>query len=624
MSWEIVASPTLIDLTIDGNGNSISVLEPDAVTVVTSSDLFDATITIIPPTDTEILVELAATIDISENNTEVAVNDSIGFISTIGAGVGGVLSGTLPNPGFAVDMATQAELNTEISARSSADTTLTTAISDHLADATDAHDASSISFSASGDLSSTNVQTAIAELDSEKASSGSVTTVSNNLAAHLIDTIDAHDASAVSVIPAGDIASTDVQSALVELDTEKASATLVSGIASNLAAHVADISDAHDASAISVTPAGGLAATDVQAALEELDAEMASAGDIQDVADDLAAHLADATAAHAASAVSNVPAGNIAAITVQAALNELDTDKATTGSVAAVAADLATHLADPTDVHAATAITNQPAGTLTSQTAQAAINELDTKKATTGSVTTVASNLSTHIGLATDAHDASAISLIPTGDVGAVNLQAGIAELASIKVNILRTIVPGEGLAGGGDLSANRELAIDWNNVTTGSDVTDDDLFTIYDASAGGHRTITKSAIIAGITENYSAENKHGSTIGEGCAVATHSSGTGIVKAIATGLAKPCVGFMVAATLNTVAGDVQTDGIFTMEDWTAVAGTATLTRGIYYLDNEAGKITATATDIDGQIVQVVGYAISPTDLDISITPPIKL
>lgn len=39
-------------------------------------------------------------------------------------GAGGVLSGNYPNPGFAVDMATQSELNTEITDRTSADALL--------------------------------------------------------------------------------------------------------------------------------------------------------------------------------------------------------------------------------------------------------------------------------------------------------------------------------------------------------------------------------------------------------------------------------------------------------------------------------------------------------------------
>lgn len=45
--------------------------------------------------------------------------------------------------------------------------------------------------------------------------------------------------------------------------------------ASALAAHLSDPTDAHDASAVSLVPAGGIAATEVQAAIEELDTEKA-------------------------------------------------------------------------------------------------------------------------------------------------------------------------------------------------------------------------------------------------------------------------------------------------------------------------------------------------------------
>lgn len=62
---------------------------------------------------------------------------------------GGVLGGTYPDPSFAVDMATQAELD------------------NHLSDTTDAHDASAISFSPTGTIGATDVQTAIAEVASE-------------------------------------------------------------------------------------------------------------------------------------------------------------------------------------------------------------------------------------------------------------------------------------------------------------------------------------------------------------------------------------------------------------------------------------------------------------------------
>ena len=65
-------------------------------------------------------------------------------------GAGGVLSGTYPNPGFAVDMATQAELDAHTGAASSA------------------HAASAISNTPAGSISATTVQAAINELATEK------------------------------------------------------------------------------------------------------------------------------------------------------------------------------------------------------------------------------------------------------------------------------------------------------------------------------------------------------------------------------------------------------------------------------------------------------------------------
>lgn len=74
----------------------------------------------------------------------------------------------------------------------------------------------------------------------------------------------------------------------------------------------APTSEGTPAANIAFSPAGSIAATTVQAALVEVDA-------------DVTAHVGDATAAHAASAISNIPVGNLAATTVQAALDELQT-----------------------------------------------------------------------------------------------------------------------------------------------------------------------------------------------------------------------------------------------------------------------------------------------------------
>lgn len=96
----------------------------------------------------------------------------------------------------------------------------------------------------------------------------------NDAIAHLSDTSDAHAASAITNTPAGNIAATTVQAALNELDTE-----LSAGIAtanSNLTAHLNDTSDAHDASAISYAGGTGMSATDVEAAIDELANEKAN------------------------------------------------------------------------------------------------------------------------------------------------------------------------------------------------------------------------------------------------------------------------------------------------------------------------------------------------------------
>jgi hypothetical protein len=95
-----------------------------------------------------------------------------------------------------------------------------------------------------------------------KDSAGTVTDVGGgDVSAHLADTTDAHDASAISILDvANDFTATDVEGALAELQADAE-------------AHLADASGAHAASAISFSPAGTIAATDVQAAIEEVASE---------------------------------------------------------------------------------------------------------------------------------------------------------------------------------------------------------------------------------------------------------------------------------------------------------------------------------------------------------------
>lgn len=75
--------------------------------------------------------------------------------------------------------------------------------------------ASEISYSnAISGLAATNVQTAIDEVE------GRLDTTQSTLSSHISQATDAHDASAISVVPTGNLAADDVQEALVELQTD--------------------------------------------------------------------------------------------------------------------------------------------------------------------------------------------------------------------------------------------------------------------------------------------------------------------------------------------------------------------------------------------------------------------
>jgi hypothetical protein len=108
----------------------------------------------------------------------------------------------------------------------------------------------------------------------------------------------------ITTAASGNLAATNLNAALAELQTD------------------IDTADAHAASAITNTPTGNLAAVTVQAALNELQTDL----DTRATSASLTAHLDDAVDAHDASAISSVASGNLAATNVQSALNELQSD----------------------------------------------------------------------------------------------------------------------------------------------------------------------------------------------------------------------------------------------------------------------------------------------------------
>ena len=102
-----------------------------------------------------------------------------------------------------------------------------------------------------------------------------------------------------------------------------------------------------------------------------------------------------------------------------------------------------------------------------------------------------------------------------------------------------------------------------------------------------------------------------------------------LAQADAIGTAQ-VLGLVSSTSITSAAsGNIQTDGVLsaTTGQWDAVAGTTGgLTAGaVYYLDPDtAGMLTATAPTAAGDYVIRVGLALSTTELEISVQPPIKL
>lgn len=305
-----------IDYTpVTGASNAISVTYDNAISGLLATNVQDA----IDELDVNIDAEIARA-----GAAEVVLQDNI--------------DNEAATRSFA-DTTLQTNIDTEATTRATADTTLQTNITtvqtnldNHTTDAVDAHDATAISNVPAGNLAATEVQAALNELQTDvdtRALGTDLTTeisrattaealVQTNLDNHISDATDAHDASSISSVPAGNLAATDVQTALDELQTDvdtraldsaltteastRATAdttlqTNIDTVTTDLADHIADTIDSHDATSISYdeTVINRLTSTEVQAAIDELAARPAPADeDIELTSFNLVASQTDA------------------------------------------------------------------------------------------------------------------------------------------------------------------------------------------------------------------------------------------------------------------------------------------------------------------------------------------
>jgi hypothetical protein len=258
------------------------------------------------------------------------------------------------------------------------------------------------------------------------------------------------------------------------------------------------------------------------------------------------------------------PSVNIPQTDVQRAVEAVLT--AANAAVAAVAADLAAHIADPTAAHAASAISFSPTGGIASTDVQAALAELDTEKLNASAYTA-----------------ADVLAKLLTVDGSGSGLDADLLDGQSSAAFALsaRNLTAGAGLTGGGTLAADRTFDVGaGTGITVAADSVGLDTASTRNTDHAGVSITAGNGLTGGgdITANRTLDVGGSTSIIVGSNDVQRAALTGAIAASqdsnATTATIDLVVSMGGASLATgiVKGaDVHADFAFTIVQWTLLA-----------------------------------------------------
>lgn len=341
---------------------------------------------------------------------------------------------------------------------------------------------------------------------------GQLDAIEQKIDDHIADLIDAHDASAISVIPAGNLASTNVQAALEELQLDVDARIL---LAEKGAPNGVATLDANGKVPVSQLPNAIMEYQGVWDASTNTPMLANGAGNANEAIGNVYRVSVAGTVDFGAGPII-FAVGDYAILNSNKIWEKADTTDAVssvfgrTGEVVAQSGD-----------YTASQITNVPFGEISATDVQAAINELDAEKAPLIH-THVAADI---LDFTEAAQDAVAAALVdsPSVDftyddalnqISAQVLPAGVDhdQLLNFVANehVDHSLVeiqtaPNSGLAGGGDITASRSLVVDINGTTEETIADDADEILIWDASAMARRKMTRANFLAGLDVGASA-----------------------------------------------------------------------------------------------------------------------